>query len=374
MKENRLDYLDSIRGLAAFSVLIYHFIFSLDTFHYWDGRKIQYFMAMIFNGADAVSIFFVLSGLVLSYKYFNTENSTMQINYPAFVIQRIFRIYPAYIIMLICYFIYFWRNNLSVHFFSDGLFKTDNNFLIEASLLNWTHIYYGAGWTLQVELISSFFVPVFTIVAFKSVKMLNWLVVISFLTNSITGVFLFHFMLGIWLGKNFKKIKNYDFKSSGIYPFRWIIYLLIFVLYSVRFIDDISKLGAYYLIPNHYLGLTFFHITGIASFFILWKAINSSIWQNVLRWKPFLFLGKISYSVYLSHWFAVFCVFIPRPEKLAHWIHLDGHAYLAGFIICIPLTILMSLILYQTIEKPFNLFGKKISKKYFPDNSNAVIV
>ena len=106
MKENRLDYLDSIRGLAAFSVLIYHFIFSLDTFHYWDGSVIQYYLAMIFNGADAVSLFFVLSGLVLSYKYFNSENNKLSLNYSSFVIQRIFRIYPAFLVMICIYFLY----------------------------------------------------------------------------------------------------------------------------------------------------------------------------------------------------------------------------------------------------------------------------
>ncbi len=374
MKENRLDYLDSIRGLAAFSVLIYHFIFSLDTFHYWDGSVIQYYLAMIFNGADAVSLFFVLSGLVLSYKYFNSENNKLSLNYSSFVIQRIFRIYPAFLVMICIYFLYVQRDYLSIDFFYNSLVHEDHNFLREALLIKGVHNYYIPGWTLGVEMALSLFVPVFVIIAVKSTKMLYWLIAISFIMSSIVSMFLFHFLLGILIGKKFEVIKNYDFNSSKIYKVRWVVYFLVFILYSIRFIDHISPLGAYYTLPEYYLGLSFFQITGVASYFILLKAINSMYWQNILRWNPLLFLGKISYSLYLTHWFAVFCVFVPRPDKLAHWIHLDEHPYLAGFIICIPLTILMSFILYHSIEKPFNLLGKKISKKYFPDNSNGVTV
>ncbi len=374
MNKNRLDYLDSIRGLAAFSVLIYHFIFSLDTFHYWDGRRIQYFLAMIFNGADAVSLFFVLSGLVLSYKYFNAEKSNVQINYPAFVIQRIFRIYPAYLVMISCFFLYNFRAYLSLDFFLNGIFKEDHNFIIEALLIRKVHEFYLPGWTLEIEIALSLLVPVLIIVALKYSKMLKWLILVSFFFNSVLSPFLFHFILGVWLGKNFDKIKKHDFKSSKIYPFRGIFYFLVAILYSVRFFNDIFSFGTFFSLPNYYFGLTAFHITGVASCLILWKAINSSSWQKILRWKPFLFLGRISYSVYLTHWFVIFNIFIGHPKGLAELFYFGNHIYMFGLLFCILSTIIIATAMYYLIEMPLIRFGKKVSKKYFPDNLNSVTI
>ena len=56
----RLEYLDSVRGIAALMVVFYHFIGWK-----WAEEPAFHLSSMIFNGSDAVSFFFVLSGLVL---------------------------------------------------------------------------------------------------------------------------------------------------------------------------------------------------------------------------------------------------------------------------------------------------------------------
>jgi peptidoglycan/LPS O-acetylase OafA/YrhL len=58
---NRIQYLDSIRGLAALSVVIFHCISN-----HWGYRTDAKISFLLFNGSDAVSLFFVLSGLVLT--------------------------------------------------------------------------------------------------------------------------------------------------------------------------------------------------------------------------------------------------------------------------------------------------------------------
>ena len=74
----RIEYLDSVRGLAALCTLIGHWLFTFE-----DGRALSmqtaHFLNLFINGSDAVSLFFVLSGLVLSYKYFKTED--LNLNY-----------------------------------------------------------------------------------------------------------------------------------------------------------------------------------------------------------------------------------------------------------------------------------------------------
>lgn len=367
-----------MRGLAAFSVLIYHFIFSLDNFQYWEGRYIQHLLSCVFNGSDAVSFFFVLSGLVLSLRYFNhPQSESLTINYPRFVIQRAFRIYPAFVFMLLMSFLYAHRKELSISFITDAIIKDNDsnnfNFIYEAILVRNYQNLYTPGWTLSVEIIFSLLVPAFIVLLSQSPAIFKWLIPMSILMSAFVSSFMFHFMLGVWLGKNYESIRHYYFKQSKWYAWRYIIYLLVFLMFSIRHIDRIHSLNLIYYYPNHYLGLDFFHITGLASFFILWKAINDSTWQRVLNLKPLLFLGKISYSLYLTHWFVIFYLYIPQHELVAQWLGMTNHAYYAGFIYCIGVTLLLSVLFYYLFEQPFNKLGKRLSKRYASNSAVDIL-
>ena len=73
---SRIEYLDSIRGIAAMMVVVYHFIGWR-----WAERTMFHVSSMFFNGADAVSFFFVLSGFVLSFKYLQSDKKIQKANY-----------------------------------------------------------------------------------------------------------------------------------------------------------------------------------------------------------------------------------------------------------------------------------------------------
>ena len=64
--EQHLKYLDSARGIAALMVFISHYTGYV--YNFQNPRNIGIY-CLLFNGNDAVSFFFVLSGFVLSYKY-----------------------------------------------------------------------------------------------------------------------------------------------------------------------------------------------------------------------------------------------------------------------------------------------------------------
>ncbi|MEY5049346.1 MAG: hypothetical protein RLZZ175_2705, partial [Bacteroidota bacterium] len=71
-KSIKLDYLDSLRGIAAFVVVIGH---TNDSFKSDDKYLFEFFFNFLcnytfFNGHYSVCVFFVLSGFVLSYSYF----------------------------------------------------------------------------------------------------------------------------------------------------------------------------------------------------------------------------------------------------------------------------------------------------------------
>ena len=85
MKSNqiRLEYLDSLRGLAAYIVVIGHF--------FPDGRiKNLPFLNLISDTKLAVAIFFVLSGVVLTNPKYNFNMNAVWL--PVQLIARFFRL------------------------------------------------------------------------------------------------------------------------------------------------------------------------------------------------------------------------------------------------------------------------------------------
>ena len=95
--------LDSLRGLAALTVMVHHILLVLPAF------TLPYASAMpglvwlirftplgiIMAGREAVIFFFVLSGFVLALPFLRQQTV---LPYGPFAIKRIFRIYPPYLI------------------------------------------------------------------------------------------------------------------------------------------------------------------------------------------------------------------------------------------------------------------------------------
>lgn len=78
--------LDGLRGLAALSVLGHHFLFVYDIRPRW-------FEIPLAAGHEAVMLFFMLSGFVLSLPYWNGRRDA---GYAGYIVRRAFRIYVPY--------------------------------------------------------------------------------------------------------------------------------------------------------------------------------------------------------------------------------------------------------------------------------------
>jgi peptidoglycan/LPS O-acetylase OafA/YrhL len=82
----RIKGLDALRGLAALTVVAWHYLAVLKPIPAW-----LYPLRGLWAGPLAVEVFFVLSGLVLALPLWH-----WRIDYGSFVIRRILRIYPLY--------------------------------------------------------------------------------------------------------------------------------------------------------------------------------------------------------------------------------------------------------------------------------------
>jgi peptidoglycan/LPS O-acetylase OafA/YrhL len=83
----RILAFDSLRGLAAVVVVLCHFRLALSS------DPPAWFVWPLFAGRQAVTIFFVLSGYVLSLPYWNGS----QLPYGSYLVRRFFRIYVPYV-------------------------------------------------------------------------------------------------------------------------------------------------------------------------------------------------------------------------------------------------------------------------------------
>ena len=227
----RINYLDSVRGLAALAVVFYHFFgWKWDRF---PDKLLQYNLtSLVFNGSDAVSLFFVLSGLVLSWKYFY-PNQALVIDgphYREYVLNRVVRLYLPFLAALLLVYYY------SIHHHGDNLtllseFVTNKfGWMEEALLIRGKHDLYTPGWTLEVEMVGSLLLP-FLVLLLRYNRQLFGTLLAVFLV--IGGSFVMgtlgHFMLGMVLTYYFPRIAGYNLRQSKLYPFRFLLYLLIFV-------------------------------------------------------------------------------------------------------------------------------------------------
>jgi len=350
-QSGRIHYLDSIRGIAALMVVVYHF-----WGWNWSDKMSFKIAAFVFNGSDAVSFFFVLSGFVLSYSYLHSERKLNFLNY---LWRRIWRLYPAFIFTVMLIFCYWNRNNFHFSTFYNAIVHNEGKLMTELSMVMHQHKYYIPGWTLGVEMIYSLMVPLLIwIVNFRKLILIPLVAASIFIGPAHLRIFMIHFSLGVLFAYHYPRIVNYNFKESKYYPFRYLLYLLIFILFSTRSIVRLSpKLQELYE-GLFALGFDHFHLSGIASFFILiFVAMNKKV-QAFLEKSFFLFIGKISYSIYLIHWFLILIVM----NNWDYWATMLGYGkmrFIVMLILFVLATIVCANLMYQYIEKPFIRFSKK---------------
>ena len=95
VSNGQLPSLTSLRGLAALWVVVYHFsvqcLPSLDATHHTQ---------LIHKGYLAVDMFFLLSGFVMTHVYHGAFSQSVARNYRSFIVARIARLYPLHVLML----------------------------------------------------------------------------------------------------------------------------------------------------------------------------------------------------------------------------------------------------------------------------------
>jgi peptidoglycan/LPS O-acetylase OafA/YrhL len=363
------EELDSLRGLAALSVLIGHYLnlFRVESGPFVSiGRGIALTtytpLYALMAGHEAVVFFFVLSGFVLSLQFLKNK----PVQYGSFAIKRIFRIYVPYLATLIvalacCQFFYSGRiNDLSSwfngpwserisgtavrdHFIFLGYFKSDR--------------FDPVLWSLVHELRISLVFPLLVAFLLRRTWKVNLAVALAlcFLGTTVTLAFIkfkIHnysltvqyvpmFIVGFLLAQNIRAIWTWYRKMPAV--FRVGCAGFGFVLYTFSHLLP-GRISYFADVPTA-IGAALMVITGLCS-----TRTSTFLKQRVVK-----FFGDISYSLYLYH-----------AVVLLSLTHIFYGRIPIGIILVMAatMTVVVSWLSYKYIELPAIKGGKFCSARW----------
>ncbi|HET6383372.1 MAG TPA: acyltransferase [Armatimonadota bacterium] len=366
----RLEQLDSLRGLAALSVLGHHFLFVFPAMvsgsgPYWLLARTP--LAIFVAGQQAVIFFFVLSGFVLAIPFLRGP-----VVYLPFVWRRVCRIWIPYAIAvstaMVCYQLFSrngipglssWFNSTWTTPISAGLIG--DHFILVDSFKN--GVFAPVIWSLVVEMRLSLVFPLLMLLALRA----NWRVTLAAAWVASFGSFVLYghlrrhagwsndslltvhyatiFVIGILLCRHRSALQE---RYRGLSKrMKWALALFSVLCYTYPY-----WFFSHSALPH--LGGVDDLITaaGVAGFIVM--ALESSRTKSWLVREPILRLGKISYSLYLWHTIVLLSMVNLLYGVIPLWTILIAAAMI---------TLLVSNLSYEYIERPAIRLGYSGSSK-----------
>jgi peptidoglycan/LPS O-acetylase OafA/YrhL len=356
MENKRVAYLDGVRGIASLMVVISHIINC-----HWAWKIESKVSLLVFNGSDAVSLFFVLSGLVLSRKYLKDDRILTDFSIKSYTITRIFRLMPVYWVTIFVIYLYKHGQDIPSGLFFSDLLSNKFHLLHQMTLVRgWTEEICLPAWSLGVELVLSLLLPIFIFTHKINKQVFYFLIpMVLFANKGYISIFTFHFILGIILAEKMDLIQ--DRKIAFIEKYKWPILICSVLLFSYRQINILVPIfpASIQTTINDFIQFDTFFITGLGSFGILCLIIRSKKLKTWLENSLFTFLGKISYPMYLIHCFFI-GIFLdsmaPIEQKFGGGLTF---VFMTAFVLFC--TFIASYLLHIFVENRFIRLAKKIN-------------
>lgn len=377
MLHNRkhIAYLDSIRGLAALTVISEHFViaYGLPCENSICRQILDYSPFNIWwDGGAAVSMFFVLSGMVLSLKYYRIGHKPdlSHFNLIHYLISRLFRIWLPYLVVLLIsaglYLQTIHSPMLKTHlapsdWIVDMWYKhplTVMDMVREGFLLKLPSmvVLLPQAWTLTIELVLSLLLPVGLILSERGAV---WLVFFSVLMVSLLGVsiFLLHFLMGLMIARHYSAIAEYLSRHAWQRRLLLLIGLSLYTSGSL-FHEQINE-AVIWLTSGLGAGLILIYVAG---------SIRT---QAVLATASLHQIGKVSYSAYLIHMAILICL-TPHLLKGLEYLSTDRLLlWLGGWSMTIVIVLLFSLVSYHWLETPSMAASRRIMAAFRREDVSA---
>ena len=368
LMQDRIHYLDSSRGLAAFVVFLSHFILV-----FYPGINQSWISAtpfrLLWDGSAAVVYFFIHSGFILSYRLEQRNFKLNKSSYFAFVWRRLFRIYPVYLVGLLAMFVlirlgYFNRNPLGplsspLHMYwqmNTGWMDFFRQSLLVIRLPNDPVMrLLPQDWSLSIEIAVSLLLP--ALCSLHS-KYKTWIVLFIYLAVQLLSLdpFVFDFSLGIAIVGWYQEFRNWWKTKTTMVSKFGILIAAILLASSNHFLPaGLQEFSDFIFIHTKALGCALFLLILLAS----------EKTKKLLTIRFLVLQGKCSYSIYLVHLALLFVCYPLASVKL-----FSGPSLL---VFIYGVVFLLSVLLYFGIELPLIRLGRKLENKIFKNEVKKVV-
>jgi peptidoglycan/LPS O-acetylase OafA/YrhL len=374
-KQEKIKYLEGLRGLAALIVVTYHHFYGFFPMLLYPSKNKLFSdisaspINILYNGHFAVYVFFVLSGFVLSYKFFKFKDFKILTSSAA---RRYIRLLPPVLFSILAsYFLLsqslFFNKEASIiskcclatYFsFNANIFNALYDSFISSFFINGSP-YNIVLWTIKYEMLGSFFV--FAIAGlFGQLKnrFVFYIIILLLTIYNPYSSFVLGLMLADLLNNKsfyFKKLKQKKLLMPiaiigiflGSYPNNRILTDTIYEPLKLNLMPDMAH---------------FYHT--IAAFLILITLLSSNFLKNVFSHKIFLFLGKISFSMYAIHFIVINSfssfIFVALNDRFSY-----NYSFIITFIISNIFIFVFSYLVYKYIDLNGIRYSKLMYKKMF---------
>jgi len=334
--KEQIPELTGLRGLAALAVILNHFLLLLPQLNSTPAIHVLGPMGNI-----GMSLFFVLSGVVIYYNYYDRVVASPARQATIFLVHRFARLYPLYFLFVIGCFIFYTLDTHSKDVVSSNI-ATLPMFLL--GVQTWTYGFVGSReilywqenanitWSISTELFFYFcfiFLAVFVYKKISKRVLLSIFIILcirvvylvlvlddSFSSyihrmydgynNGVLGspdyywlYFIYHspyfrifeFIAGCLIGKYISTEKNVLFENN-------LTKIVLFLLATSVAILIAKACGIIHIFNISITYAEFACIPIFIIFFVFYCVVKKN---KILRSKVFLFMGEVSYSSYLIH-------------------------------------------------------------------------
>ena len=376
----KISYLDGLRGVAAINVLIMHFFIVLAPALIYTSRMParlgnfeQYFTAtplgLIGAGNFSVCIFFVLSGYVLTQKYFKTKDRNIILSS---ALRRYIRLFVPVLAVII--FSFLLASTGAFRYYIEAVAISGNNnyanyWTFTPDIINaikaalWGTFFTGNDtynpvlWTMTFEFYGSMLVFAIALL-FGSLRN-RWTLYLA-LALIFFNTYYLAFIIGTALSDAFSS-KSLLFSTLKTENKIILFSILILGLFLGSYpMDSIKSDSIYAFLNNGFFQnpRATYHILGASM--VMYALLNSQGMQKIFSSPLPVFLGKISYSLYLIH-FLIISTFTCALFLILYPVLPYYLAALVSCIISLILIIPLSYLYYKYID----LAGIKLSKLFY---------
>lgn len=363
-KASRLAFIEGMRGLAAFYVVLQHCVTMVDPYQLMLRANahpswLREVFLFLLNGHFAVSAFIVLSGFCLQLALYQKGDGQLR-DVRTFFFRRFWRILPPYYAclafsLLVCHFVtsrqegmpwvqylpVTWENTLA------------HIFMIHNLSRDWMYKINGVLWSISIEFQLYLVFPLFVVGLWRwgsrvMIPLMGSLVAVLMVASPASEKlypwYAALFVLGMCGAR-------WALEPSRAFLHRWFlagsVLFLVAALWSTQYTKEL-------VVRDALMGVS------VTLALALGTARPDHLWVRPFAFGPLVGLGAFSYSLYLMHHPILQIIYLMRPE----WVSTPLRSFAYLLIVGVPIILVLCYAFYRVFEKPF--IGRRPRKKLPP--------